>query len=167
MISCGLKDTSGFASRSRSLKRSVALRRKGWVSVDEKPSIVINIDHQRLSVVLGITTAVSSGESSPLFLEERVRELEKYVPFLPTAISWMATAMDRLSKAKDKDVANDPAALREFMVHQDMLNRAQGALAALLCVGESLRTDDKREISDTKSTTKKTRKGNRNVGKRS
>jgi hypothetical protein len=78
----------------------------------------------------------------------------------------MAEAMDRLSKAKDKDVANDPAALREFMIHQDMLNRAQVALAALLCVGESLRTDAKREIEVNKSTPKKSRKGNRNVTKR-
>lgn len=135
--------------------------------MDEKPSVVINIEHQRLASILGIITAVSSGESSPLFLEERVRELQEYVPFLPTAISFMAEAMDRLSKAKEKDVANDPAALREFMIHQDMLNRAQGTLAALLCVGESLRTDDKRKIPTSKSTSKRTRKGNRNAGKRS
>lgn len=131
--------------------------------MEEKPPIVINIEPQRLAVVLGIITAVSSGESSPLFLEERVRELQEYVPFLPTVISWMAEAMDRLSKAKDKDVVNDPAALREFMIHQDMLNRAQGALAVLLCVGESLRTDVKRGAEVAKSTPKKPRKGKRDV----
>lgn len=134
--------------------------------MEKNPSVVINIEHQRLSVILGILTQFSCGESSPLFIEERVRELEKYVPFLPTAISWMAEAMDRISKAKDKDIANDPTALREFLTHQDMLNRAQGALAALLCVGESLRTDDKRKISTSKSTSKKTRKGSKNASKR-
>jgi hypothetical protein len=135
--------------------------------MDKKPPVVINIDTQRLAVVLGIITAVSAGESSPLFIEERVRELQEYVPFLTTAISWMATAMDNLSKAKDKDVANDPAALREFLIHQDMLNRAQGTLAALLCVGESLQSDVKREAETNKSTPRKPRKGNRNARKRS
>jgi hypothetical protein len=125
--------------------------------------VKIHIDYNRLSTILEILTAVSAGESSPLFIEERVRELQEYVPFLTTAISWMGEAMDRLSKAKEKDVAHDLAALREFMIHQDMLNRAQGALAALLCVGESLRSDAKRE---TESTPKKSRKGNRNVKKR-
>jgi hypothetical protein len=85
--------------------------------MDKKPSVVINIEHQRLSTILGILTQVSCGENSPLFIEERVRDLEKYVPFLTTAISWMASAMDEVAKAKDKDVANDPAALREFMIH--------------------------------------------------
>jgi hypothetical protein len=42
--------------------------------MDKKPSVVINIEHQRLSTILGILTAISSGESSPLFIEERVRE---------------------------------------------------------------------------------------------
>jgi hypothetical protein len=134
--------------------------------MDKKPPVVINIEPQRLAVVLGIITAVSSGESSPLFLEERVRELQEYIPFLPTAISLLAEAMDRISKAKDKDVANDPAALREFMIHHDMLNRAQGVLAVLLCVGESLRTDAKREAQATESTPKKSRKRNHNVRKR-
>jgi len=125
----------------------------------EKPPVVINIEHQRLASILGILTAVSAGESSPIFIEERVRELQKYVPFLPTAISWMGEALDRWSKAKDKDISNDLDALREFMIHQDMLNRAQGALAALLCVGESLRTQAKREVVNTESKPKKSRKG--------
>jgi hypothetical protein len=129
--------------------------------------IKINIEHQRLASMLGILTAVSAGESSPVFIEERVRELQEYIPFLPTAISWMAEAMDRWSKAKDKDIENDPAALRELLVHQDMLNRAQGALAALLCVGESLRSEVKKEVPITKSAPRKTRKGKRDVRKTS
>jgi hypothetical protein len=125
--------------------------------MDKKPPVVIDIDHQRLATILEILTAVCSGESSPLFIEERVRELQEYVPFLPTAISWMAEAMDRWSRAIEKDIVNDPAALREFLLHQDMLNRAQGALAALLCVGESLRTQVKRDEAK-KSAPKRSRK---------
>ena len=131
--------------------------------MDKKPPVVIHIDPQHLANVIEIITAVIVGESSPLFLEERVRELQEYVPFLPTAICWMGEAMDRLSAAKDKDVRHDPVALQEFMRHQDMVNRAQGALAALLCVGESIRSDMKREAE---STPKKTRKGIRNAKKR-
>jgi hypothetical protein len=134
--------------------------------MDKKPSTVINIDPQRLASMLGILTAISAGESSPTFIEERVRELQEYVPFLPTAISWMGEAMDRLSKAKDKDVTNDPAAMREFFLHNDMLNRAQGALAAILCVGESLRAEAKKETQATKSTPRKPRKGKSDVRKR-
>jgi hypothetical protein len=130
------------------------------------PRVVIQIDPQRLANVLGVIETVLAGESSPLFLEERVRELQKYIPFLPTTISWMAEAVDRRDKAKDQDVANDPAALREYMLHQDMMNRAQGALAALLCVGEYLRTEEKREVPVTESTPKKPRKRNRDVRKK-
>jgi hypothetical protein len=114
-----------------------------------------------LSTILEILTAISTGETSPLFIEERVRELQECVPFLPTAICWMGEAMDRLSKVKDGDLFNDPAALRDFMLHNDMLNRAQGALAALLCVGESLRSQAKSEPS----APKRTGKGKRNVRK--
>jgi hypothetical protein len=134
-------------------------------SANEKPSVVINIDSQGLATILGILTAVSSGESSPAFIEEKIRELQKFVPFLPTALCFMAEAMDRISKAKEKDVANDPAALREFLIHQDMLCRAQGALAALLCVGESLRSEAKKEVSASESPPKKPRKGKRDVKK--
>ena len=140
-------------------------------SVGKKPLVVINIEHQLLSTILGILTQVSSGESSPVFIEGQVRELQKYVPFLPTAISWMAEAIDRLAKAKDGDIANDPAALREFLTHESMLCRAQGAVAALICVGESLRTQAEREVEATKSTPKRSTpkrstKGNRNATRR-
>jgi len=130
----------------------------------DRPYVKIHIDYQRLSSILGILTQVSTGEASPLFIEERVRELQEYVPFLPTAISWMAEAMDRVSKAKDGDIANDPKALREFLLHQDMLNRAQGALAALLCAGESLRSESFQEKQA--STPKRTTKGTTKKGKR-
>jgi len=120
----------------------------------------IHIDHNRISTILGILSAVSAGESSPLFIEERTRELQDFIPFLPTAVSWLGEAMDRLAAARDKDVVNDPAALREFMLHNDMVCRAQGALAALLCVGESLRSDA--VIAETPAP-RKTRKGKSNV----
>jgi hypothetical protein len=105
----------------------------------------IHIDHGRYSTVLGILAAIAAGESSPLFLEERARELGEYIPFLKTAISWMGEAMERLSDAKNRDVGNDPDALRDFLAHQDMVARAQGAIAALLCVAESLRSDEMKE----------------------
>ena len=134
--------------------------------MDKKPSVVINIEHQQLSTILKILNQVSSGESSPTFIEERVMELKKYVPFLSTAIALMAIAMERVSESKNKVVKNDTDTLREFLNNLDALCVAQGVLAALLCVGESLRTDDKRKIPVSKSTPKKTKKENRNVGKR-
>jgi hypothetical protein len=125
--------------------------------------IKINIDYHRLSSILGILTAVSAGDSSPLFIEERTRELQECIPFLPTAVSLMAEAMDRLSQVKQKDIEHDTEALREFFVHQDMVCRAQGVIAALLCVGESLRTDASREKEQVQSPTKT--KGKRSVRK--
>lgn len=134
--------------------------------MDEKLPVVINIEPKRLIDVLKIITEVSSGEISPLFIEERIRELQECVPFLPRALSWMALSMERLSEAKNKDVANDPAALRDFLATQEVVSKAAGVLAALLCVGESLQSDVKSKVETTKSTPKKPRKGNRNATKR-
>jgi hypothetical protein len=133
-----------------------------------EPPIKIQIETQHLANLLGIITAVSAGESSPLFLEGKVRELQEHVPFLPVAISWLAEAMDRISKVKDGDIVNDPAVLREFLIHQDMLSRAQGVLAVLICVGENLHqhSESKKELPVTESTPKKSRKGKRDVRKR-
>ena len=125
-----------------------------------EPPIKIDVDHQRLASILGIISDVSIGRSSPVFIEERVRELQEYIPFLPQVISWMADEMDRLAEAKEKDIAHDPVALGESLAHRDMLCWAQGALAALLCVGESLRSQA------IESASQKIRKGTGNARKR-
>lgn len=128
--------------------------------MSDPPGMKIEIDHHRYSTMLKLVSSIAIGESSPLFLEERVRELQGILPLLPMMVTWMAEAMDRVGDAKNGDIENDPEALRAFLLHNEMLCRSQGAVAALLCVAEGIRAQSIKEA-------KKPAKGKRNVRKKS
>ena len=106
--------------------------------MDEPLKIVI--DHSQYINTLSLVSSIAVGGSSPQFLEERVRELQEIIPFLPTVISWMSVALDKVYEAKQGNVDCDPEALKNFLVHDEILCKSQGALAALLCVAEAIKS---------------------------
>ena len=107
--------------------------------------IRLEIDHQHYSDVLKMVSSVAVGASSPLHLEEQARELQEFVPILPSMVSWMGVAIERTLDAKDGDITEDRGALQNFLIQNEMMCRSQGALAALLCVAEVLRSLSKEE----------------------